>query len=707
MNASTSIEPKDSTTPSSDESTHPREFLNRELSLIAFNRRVLELACDNQIPLLERVRFLCISCTNLDEFFEVRVAVVRQRLALGVTDPGSDGLTPQEALDSIRGNIERLLNDQYYVFNQELLPALAEKNILISDRHQWNSKQKRWLYRHFQKEIMPVLSPLGLDPVHPFPRILNKSLNFAVDLDGTDAFGREPDMALVRAPRSLPRIIQIPANYAQAEYEFVFLSDIIHAFVDELFPGMAVKGCYQFRVTRNSELFVDEEEIEDLARALQGELMERGFAEPVRLEIIRDCPDEVERFLSAKFGLTADDVYRCDGPVNLNRLMAIHDMANRPKLKYRGFQPYTPPQLSTGEGIFTAINRRDYVLHHPYDSFMPVIELLRQASQDPKVLAIKQTLYRTGSDSVLVQLLIDAARAGKDVTVVVELRARFDEEANISLANRLQEAGVQVVYGIVGHKTHAKLLLIVRRERNGLRRYAHLGTGNYHQGTAKAYTDWSLLTAHQGIGEDAHRVFQQLSGLGRVLKMDHLLHSPFTLHQAMLEKIEREINHAQAGRPAKIHAKMNSLSESNIIHALYRASQAGVEVRLIIRGICCLRPQVPGLSENIEVRSIMGRFLEHSRMYYFYNNNKPELFLSSADWMERNLLHRVETCFPILRADNLRRVYYETIELPLKDNQQAWILQPDGSYQRLDNKDGQSSQDQLLSNVAWESPIHA
>lgn len=702
-----SIESPATTEAHMDTEIEPAHLLNRELSLIAFNRRVLELGQDPTIPMLERVRFLCISCSNLDEFYEVRVAAVRQRMEHGVNTPGDDGYTPEEALGAIRNSVESLVNDQYKVFNEEILPALASENILISPRDQWQPKLKRWLYKHFQKEIMPVLSPLGLDPVHPFPRILNKSLNFAVDLDGTDAFGREPDMALVRAPRSLPRIIQIPASHAEAEYHFVFLSDIIHTFVDDLFPGMAVKGCYQFRVTRNSELFVDEEEVEDLARALQGELMERGFAEPVRLEIIRQCPDEVERFLAGKFGLTSADVYRCDGPVNLNRLSAIYKLVHRRSLKYRRFQAHIPTPLSAGEGVFNAISRRDYVLHHPYDSFVPVVELLRQAAQDPNVLAIKQTLYRTGSDSAIVQLLIDAARAGKDVMVVVELRARFDEEANISLATRLQEAGVQVVYGIVGHKTHAKMLLIVRREPNGLKRYVHLGTGNYHQGTAKAYTDWCLLSANQVIGEDVHRVFQQLSGLGRVLKLEHLLHSPFTLHQTMLKKIERETLNAQQGKVAKVHAKMNSLTEAKIIKALYQASQAGVEVRLIIRGICCLRPGVPGLSDNIEVRSIMGRFLEHSRLYYFHNDGQAELFMSSADWMERNLFHRVETCFPILRSDNLKRVYQESFNLAFADNTHAWILQSDGSYQRLQVEDGVNSQEQLLKNVAWESVSYA
>lgn len=664
-----------------EEDLSPPELLfNRELSLLAFTRRVLALARDKNIPLLERLRFLCISCTNLDEFFEVRVASVRQRLQHGANQPGPDGLTPLATLEAIRSSVVEMVNEQYRVMNAELTPKLARQGIHIIRRTDWTQRQRRWLHQHFRQELMPVLSPLGLDPAHPFPRILNKSLNFAVALEGRDAFGRDSGMALVRAPRSLPRIIRIPKSYSRGPDDFVFLSSILHAFIDELFPGMKVRGCYQFRVTRNSELFVDEEEIEDLARALEGELMERGFAEAVRLEIATNCPENIARFLASKFGIDDADIYRCDGPVNLNRMSAICDLADRPDLKYPPFQPHTPKPLLPGGNLFASIRRRDWLLHHPYDSFQPVVDLMRQAASDPSVLAIKQTLYRTGVDSALVGLLIEAARAGKDVTVIVELRARFDEEANITLATRLQEAGVQVVYGVVGHKTHAKMMLIVRRERGHLHRYVHLGTGNYHQGTAKGYTDWSLMSADPALAQDVHRVFQQLSGLGRVPALNKLVQSPFGLHDFLLERIEREIGHAQAGRPACICAKMNSLTEPTLIHALYRASRAGVKVRLVVRGICCLRPGVPGLSDNIRVRSILGRFLEHSRVYHFSNDRGPETWAASADWMERNLFQRVETCFPIRQSRDAERVFKESIELAFEDNLQAWELHADGRY---------------------------
>ena len=664
-----------------DDLSPPELLFNRELSLLAFTRRVLEMTRDPDIPLIERVRFLCISCTNLDEFFEVRVASVRQRLQHGANQPaGPDGLTPAATLESIRAAVVELVEQQYRVLNEELTPQLAEQGIHIVRRSDWTRRQRRWLHRHFRNELMPVLSPLGLDPAHPFPRILNKSLNFVVALEGRDAFGRDSGMAIVRAPRSLPRIIRIPRSYSRGPDDFVFLSSIIHAFIEELFPGMKVLGCYQFRVTRNSELFVDEEEIEDLARALEGELMERGFAEAVRLEVADNCPETIARFLASKFGIDDADIYRCDGPVNLNRMSAICDLADRPDLKYPPFQPHTPKPLVPGSNLFASIHRRDWLLHHPYDSFLPVVDLMRQAVADPAVLAIKQTLYRTGVDSALVGLLIEAARAGKDVTVIVELRARFDEEANITLATRLQEAGVQVVYGVVGHKTHAKMMLIVRRERGRLHRYVHLGTGNYHQGTAKAYTDWSLLSADPELTQDVHRVFQQLSGLGRVQTLNKLVQSPFGLHQFLLGRIEREIEHAEAGRDACVCAKMNSLTEPTLIHALYRASRAGVKVRLVVRGICCLRPGVPGLSDNIRVRSIMGRFLEHSRTYHFANDGQPETWAASADWMERNLFQRVETCFPISNPAAARRIFLENIELAFRDDIQAWELYPDGHY---------------------------
>jgi len=667
-----------------DELDDPKLYLNRELSLLAFTRRVLELARDPGIPLLERVRFLCISCTNLDEFFEVRVASVRQRLQHGASQPGPDGRTPTQVLEAIREAVGELVEQQYRVLNRELTPALHEEGIRILKRSQWNKTQQRWLHGHFRRELMPVLSPLGLDPAHPFPRILNKSLNFAVQLDGSDAFGRDPGLALVRAPRSLPRLIRIPQSYSSSHCDFVFLSSILHAFIKELFPGMHVRGCYQFRVTRNSELFVDEEEIEDLARALEGELLERGFAEPVRLELAANCPPEVAKLLSSKFGLDESDVYLCDGPVNLNRMIALCDDADRPDLLYPPFSPHVPALLAAGNNLFAAIRRHDWLLHHPYDSFAPTIELLRQAVTDPDVLAIKQTLYRTGADSAVVSLLIEAARAGKDVTVVVELRARFDEEANITLATRLQEAGVQVVYGIVGHKTHAKMLLIVRRERRRLRRYVHLGTGNYHQGTAKAYTDFALLTANPEFGEDVHALFMQLSGLGRAPRMNRLVQSPFDLHEFLLQSIETEIENARAGRPCGIDAKFNALTEPKLIRALYRASRAGVPIRLVVRGICCLRPGIPGLSETIQVRSLMGRFLEHSRVYRFINGGEPITFASSADWMERNLFQRVEVAFPLLDPKLAGRTLDEAITLAFDDNREAWLLEPDGDYRRLE-----------------------
>jgi len=674
-----------------DDLEDPRLYLNRELSLLCFTRRVLELARDPEIPLLERVRFLCISCTNLDEFFEVRVASIRQRLQHGATQSGTDGLTPIATLEAIREAVGELVQAQYRVLNEELSPALETEQIRILKRSQWNRRQQRWLHRHFQRELMPVLSPLGLDPAHPFPRILNKSLNFAVELDGSDAFGRDPGLALVRAPRSLPRLIRIPKSYTRGPNDFVFLSSILHAFIHELFPGMHVRGCYQFRVTRNSELFVDEEEIEDLAHALEGELLERGFAEAVRLELASNCSDEVAKLLASKFGLEDGDVYRCDGPVNLNRMSAVCEQADRPDLLYPAFTPRVPAALAAGNNLFAALRRRDFLLHHPYDSFAPTVELLRQAVADPDVLAIKQTLYRTGADSAMVGLLIEAARAGKDVTVVVELRARFDEEANITLATRLQEAGVQVVYGVVGHKTHAKMLLLVRRERRQIRRYVHLGTGNYHQGTAKAYTDFALLTANPQFGEDVHALFIQLSGLGRAARMHELVQSPFDLHDFLLARIQREIDHAEAGRPAGIDAKLNSLTEPKIIQALYRASRAGVVIRLVIRGTCCLRPGLPGLSENIQVRSVLGRFLEHSRIYRFINDGEPEVWGSSADWMERNLFQRVEAAFPLHEERLAERMAEEAIELAFTDNRQAWLLRPDGRYLHAWPGEGEST----------------
>ncbi|MFO8151905.1 polyphosphate kinase 1 [Thioalkalivibrio sp.] len=682
---------------------NPELYLNRELSLLEFNRRVLQLALDQGYPLLERLRLLCISSTNLDEFFEVRVGSLRQQVALNVHTPGPDGLTASEQLAKISVVAHELVAEQYRTLNEVLIPELAEKEIRFIRRTHWNDVQWRWVKDYFREQLQPVLSPLGLDPAHPFPRILNKSLNFIVTLKGKDAFGRESRRAVVQAPRSLPRVVRLPREVAGGDNDFVFLSSILHAHVDELFQGMKVTGCYQFRLTRNSDLFVREEEIDDLLNALEGELPQRNYGEAVRLEIADNCPEDDARFLLAQFKLTERELYQVHGLVNLNRLIAVHDLVERPDLKFSPFVPSLPRYHGTGVSIFEAVRAQEILLHHPYESFMPVVEFIRQAARDSSVLAIKQTLYRTGTQSELVELLIEAAQAGKEVTVVIELRARFDEEANIELANRMQDAGVHITYGVVGYKTHAKLALIVRRDKDRITRYAHLGTGNYHAGTAKAYTDYGLLTADPVITEDVHRIFQQLTGLGKVSKLKDLLQAPFTLHTAIVERIERETEHARAGRPALIAARMNSLIERGVIQALYRASGAGVQIQLLVRGICCLRPGVPGVSENIEVRSVLGRFLEHSRVFYFGNDGQPELYMSSADWMPRNFFRRVEAAFPIKDPKLRERAAEESLFAYMRDNTSAWVLQKDGSYRRLTPTPGEepySAQQDLLARLA-------
>lgn len=659
-------------------------YFNRELSQLDFNFRVLAQAQDAQVPLLERLKYLCISCTNLDEFFEIRAGTMRHAQDLGLA-PGPDGLAPATVLARIHDRAAELVKSQYECWNDVLRPALSDAGVRVLGRNSWNARQTRWLRAYFRDEIMPVLSPLGLDPAHPFPKILNKSLNIVVVLKGKDAFGRAGNLAIVRAPRSLPRIIQLPENVSGGKHDFVFLSSVLSTFVDELFPGMEVKGAYQFRVTRNSELLVDEEEVDNIALALRDELIGRGYLRAVRLEIAEQCPKPIVRTLLENFDLPENAVYRINGPVNLNRVIQVYDLVQRPELKFPAYQQRVLPGVDT---MFDTVADGDVLLHHPFDAFSPVLELIRQAAEDPHVLAIKQTLYRAGKDSPIVEQLVQAARNGKDVTVVVELRARFDEEANLGLADRLQEAGVQVVYGVVGYKTHAKMLLIVRREGRKLRRYVHLGTGNYHSGTARAYTDFGLITADPDIGNDVHLIFQQLSGLAPSLKLKCLLQSPFTLHAGVLKRIDRETRHARAGKPARIVAKMNALNEPQVIRALYQASQAGVQIDLIVRGACTLRPGVEGISDHIRVRSIVGRFLEHHRVYWFANDGAPDLFCSSADWLERNLLRRVETGFPILDHDLRARVYDEALSNYLADNLNAWELQSDGRYLRVVPEEG-------------------
>jgi polyphosphate kinase len=670
-------------------------FLNRELSLLEFNRRVLEQSKDDSVPLLERLKFLCIASSNLDEFFEIRVAGLMQMAELNPNQRLPDGITPQEMLGAISIRAHALVDEQYRVFNDVIVPALDKERVRFVRRSEWTPEQDAWLRNYFTNELLPVLSPMGLDPAHPFPRILNKSLNFIVSLSGKDAFGRNTAFAVVQAPRALPRLIQIPKDVPGAgPHDFVFLSSVIHAYVDDLFPGMEASGCYQFRVTRNSDLLVDEEEAEDLIAALEGELSQRQWGDTVRLEVAHNCPEQMSQYLMDVLQLTPADVYKVNGPVNLMRLMAIPDMVDRPDLKYPAFTPRLPKVFAGGD-IFSVVRERDVLLQHPYDSFMPVVEFLRQAAKDPKVLAIKQTLYRTGAKSLVVDALIEAARAGKEVTVVVELRARFDEENNIDLAEQLQEVGAHVVYGVVGYKTHAKMCLVVRREDSGLRHYAHLGTGNYHPRTARQYTDYGLFTSDAAICKDVHAVFLQLTSLGKVSKLRHLLQSPFTLAKGMHAKIEREAEHAKKGKPASIIAKMNGLVEPEIIQALYKASQAGVQIDLIVRGMCSLRPGVKGLSENIRVRSIVGRFLEHHRVFYFHNGSESELFLSSADWMERNLFRRVEIAFPVLDK-KIRERIIEQLQGYLADTAQSWFLHADGVYKRAEKPEGKGIQIKLL-----------
>ena len=657
-------------------------YINRELSLLEFNRRVLDQGADESIPLLERLRFLCISSTNMDEFFEVRVASYKQLAEIGAPAPGTETLTPQQLLEDIRQRVRLLVWQQYEMLNKVIIPEFANEHIHFPQSRDWTAEQRAWLRELFRSEIVPVLTPLTLDPSRPFPRLLNKSLNFVIRLKGKDAFGRRRHRAVVQAPRSLPRVIRLPDHLSEPGCDnFVFLASIIHDHVDELFPGLKVEGCYQFRVTRNSNLYVDEEEVEDLVRSLEGQLAASRYGAAVRLEISHECPDDLSAFLLNHFSLDKDDLFTVDGPVNLNRLSKVCEMARRPDLLYPPFTPGLPKELKTDESIFAVLRKQNILLHHPYQSFTPVIEFLASAATDPDVLAIKQTLYRTGSDSAIVEQLLKAASAGKEVTAVIELMARFDEAANISLANQLQEAGAHVVYGLVGYKTHAKMTLIVRREQEEIRRYVHLGTGNYHSGTARLYTDYGYLSGDQVLGEDVHKVFMQLTSLTAADDLKQITTAPFHLFDTMIEKIEREIANVAAGKKGRIIAKINSLIEPQIIDALYRASGAGVQIDLIVRGICGLRPGVPGLSDNIRVRSIVGRFLEHSRVFYFHNDGAEEVLCGSADWMDRNFFRRTETCFPV-RKRSLKKRIVSDLKLLLADNTQAWELQGSGRYFR-------------------------
>ncbi|RZG48759.1 polyphosphate kinase 1 [Acinetobacter wuhouensis] len=659
-------------------------YINREISLFEFHKRVLAQAKDENHPLLERLNFLIIFSRNLDEFFEIRVAGLMKQVDMNSITTAPDGIPNEVILEHISEKAHLAIEEQYHILNNVLLPELADYGVKFIQYNDIEEKHKDWIKNYFFKQVQPVVTPISLDPSHPFPRLVNKSLNFIVTLEGKDAFGRHIELAIVPAPRSLPRAIRLPDELTNGEEHYILLSAIIHQHINDLFPGMTATGCYQFRVTRNADLTLAED-VDDLAVALKDELSSRRFGRAVRLEIANNCPDSINNYLLEQFDLDHSQLYQVDGPVNLTRLITNFDI---PELRFKPYQAVIPKVLRNAKNTFEVLSKQDVLLHHPFDSFKPVINLLKEAAQDPNVLAIKQTLYRSGPDSEIVQVLAEAARNGKEVTAVIELRARFDEESNITVANILQEAGAVVVYGIVGYKTHAKMILIVRRENNQLKRYVHLGTGNYHAGNARMYTDYGLLTTDPDICEDVHKIFQELTGMGKLLKLKKLFHAPFTLHSQLLDLIQQETEHAKAGIKARIIIKVNALTEPKLIAALYIASQAGVKIDLIIRSICCLKPQIKGLSENIHVRSIVGRFLEHTRVYYFHNAGNDDLYCASADWMGRNLFSRVETCFPIEDKKLKKQIIEFGLLSYLKDNVRAWELNDQDEWHAVHPEEG-------------------
>lgn len=662
-------------------------YINREFSALAFNERVLMLADDPDVPLLERVRFLAICSANLDEFFEIRVAGLKEKMLASQNKPFLDGLYVDEVFREISKKAHQLSDKLYTLFNKQLLPQLRKEHIYFLDTKQWTDDIRLWSRHYFKNEVLPILSPIALDLAHPFPRLLNKSLNFIVSLSGKDAFNRNISYAVVHAPRSLPRMIHLPSELSENGDAFVYLSSIIKEHVDSLFPGMEISGCYSFRLTRNSDLFLREEEIDDLAEALQKKIFSRHYGDVVRLEIDKQCPQKIVDFLLQKHHLRHEDAYFCDGPVNIQRYLKAVNSINRPDLNYPAFISNYPKLEASRSHLLNVLDEKDILLHHPYQSFDLVIDFVRQATTDPDVLAISQTLYRIHSQSTMVDALVDAARSGKEVTAVIELRARFDEESNLKLANRLHTAGVLVLYGVVGYKTHAKMTLVVRKSHGKLKGYVHLGTGNYHEQTARRYTDLGLLTAEPNIVSDVHTIFQQLTGLGKAVKLKLLSHSPFTLQKQLLQLIEQCTEAAQKGIDAEIVIKVNGLTDKTMIQAFYKASQAGVKIHLLVRGICCLRPGIAGVSDNIRVLSFVGRFLEHHRVYYFRRGKDEQYYCASADLMERNLNHRIEVMFPIIDENAQKRIKQEILKNYLKDNCNTWEMQSDGSYKALKQGD--------------------
>jgi len=677
----------------------PLDLLDRDHSILAFNWRVFDWACRPEVPLLERLRYLCIVSSNLDEFFEVR-AEPHLSAKLGQDQLG---VYTAASFDALAVAIHELVDRQYALYNEALMPAFEKQGIKIVSHGDRNAAQRRWAKQYFEQEVRPLLIPVGLDPSHPFPQVANKSLNFIVRLGGHDAFGRENDIAIVKVPRALPRLIRLPEALCGKRRLFVSLSSVIRAHLYELFPGREMGQFSQFRVTRHSDLAVDEDDVKNLRTALRQGLQHRHYGQAVRLEVSAGCSDYLASFLLRQFELPEGALYRVHGPVNLVRLSQLVDLVDEPRLRFPSYKASYPAQLVAGQPIFEQLKRGDVIIHQPYESFDGVLDFLREAINDPQVLAIKQTIYRTGASSALMELLREAVRCGKEVTVVLELKARFDEEVNINWADQLESIGVQVLYGVVGLKTHAKMMLVTRREGRHFRRYAHLSTGNYNPETARFYTDISHLTADAALTTDIEHVFVHLAGQSRLPRLNHVWMAPFQLQRKLLEKIEFLGVMAAAGKPARLVAKMNALTDEALIRALINAGRQGVKIDLIVRGACMLPAQVPGQTENIRVRSIIGRFLEHARVFYFREGESEDLYLSSADWMNRNMLRRVELAWPVLDPQLRQRIIDECLVAGLHDSLGSWELQSDGRYERVSPPVGQpelSSQNALMARYA-------
>ncbi len=648
------------------------------MSILAFNERVLDWARRAEVPLLERLRYLCIVSSNLDEFFEVRFAP--QLMAHRTNE--QRGLVTAQSFEQVSAKVHELVAQQYAIYNDELLPALEKRGIRIIPHGERNPRQRRWVKQFFAQEVQPLLLPIGLDPSHPFPQVANKSLNFIVRLSGRDAFGRENEVAIVKVPRALPRFIRMPAVKGSRQQHFVSISSVIRSHLNDLFPGRQVTEFSQFRVTRHSDLAVDEEEVKNLRTALRLGLQQRHYGQALRLEVSAGCSEFLSDFLLQQFGLPAATLYRVPGPVNLVRLNQLIDLIDAPALRFEPYQPGWPVQLTPGQSFFERLKQGDVLIHQPYESFDAVMAFLREAVEDPDVLAIRQTIYRTGTKGEMAGLLREAVRRGKEVTAVVELKARFDEEANIHHAERLESVGAQVVYGVVGLKTHAKMLLVTRREGGQLKRYAHVSTGNYNPGTARLYTDLSYLTADDALTTDLDHIFLHLASQNRLPKLNKAMIAPFHLHKAMLDRIEAASAAAAKGQDAHIILKMNALTDEPLARALAHASQQGVKIDVIVRGACILPAGVPGFTEHVRVRSVIGRLLEHSRVFHFRIGDQEELWLSSADWMNRNMLRRIELAWPVTDPGLRHRIMDECLHMYLHDTRDAWLLQPDGRYVR-------------------------